>query len=67
VVLYRFNDIAWAESDDNTRGVIAGALNSGSLDLWDADKLLIGARSVVGRRRDVPSSNILIATLKFQE
>lgn len=38
-----FNDLAWAESDDNTRGVIAGALENGSLDIWDADKLLSGA------------------------
>ncbi|QVM05678.1 protein transport protein S31 [Coccidioides posadasii str. Silveira] len=39
-----FHDIAWAESEDHTRGVIAGALENGSLDLWDADKLLNGAR-----------------------
>ncbi|OXV11433.1 hypothetical protein Egran_00807 [Elaphomyces granulatus] len=38
-----FNDVAWTESDENNRGVIAGALNNGSLDLWDADKLLSGA------------------------
>ncbi|KAJ9290220.1 hypothetical protein DTO027B5_1380 [Paecilomyces variotii] len=38
-----FNDLAWAESDDNTRGVIAGGLENGSLDIWDADKLLSGA------------------------
>lgn len=44
---HSFNDLAWTESDDNSRGVIAGALNSGSLDLWDADKLLSGARFVV--------------------
>ena len=39
-----FNDLAWTESEDNSRGVIAGALENGSLDLWDADKLLNGAR-----------------------
>lgn len=44
---HSFNDLAWAESEDNTRGVIAGALENGSLDLWDADKLLSGARFVV--------------------
>ncbi|KAL1984963.1 hypothetical protein VTN96DRAFT_8519 [Rasamsonia emersonii] len=38
-----FNDIAWAEYDENNRGVIAGALENGSLDLWDADKLINGA------------------------
>lgn len=41
-----FNDLAWTESEDNSRGVIAGALENGSLDLWDADKLLSGARFV---------------------
>lgn len=36
----RFNDIAWNQPDDShPRGVIAGALESGSLDLWDAEKL----------------------------
>lgn len=44
---YSFNDLAWAESDDNSRGIIAGALENGSLDLWDADKLLSGARFAV--------------------
>lgn len=41
-----FNDLAWTESEDNSRGVIAGALENGCLDLWDADKLLSGARFV---------------------
>lgn len=40
----RFHDLAWAEGDDDSRGVIAGALENGSLDLWDADKLLEGSR-----------------------
>ncbi|KAJ9665574.1 protein transport protein S31 [Coniosporium apollinis] len=36
----RFHDIAWSEpSEDHPRGIIAGALESGSLDLWDAEKL----------------------------
>jgi protein transport protein SEC31 len=39
----RFHDIAWVQSKDGPRrGVIAGALESGSLDLWDVDKLLRG-------------------------
>lgn len=46
LICCRFNDLAWTESDDNSRGVIAGALESGSLNLWDADKLLGGARFV---------------------
>lgn len=41
--LARFNDIAWTNGeDDQSRGIIAGALENGSLDLWDADKLLSG-------------------------
>ncbi len=41
--LARFNDIAWTNGeDDQSRGIIAGALENGSLDLWDADKLLRG-------------------------
>ncbi|KAF2141344.1 uncharacterized protein K452DRAFT_251210 [Aplosporella prunicola CBS 121167] len=40
----RFHDIAWSQpSDDRPRGIIAGALESGNLDLWDAEKLLSGA------------------------
>ena len=39
----RFHDIAWApESDDHPQGVIAGALENGSLDLWDVEKLISG-------------------------
>lgn len=37
----RFNDIAWTrEASSVSRGIIAGALDNGSLDLWDAEKLL---------------------------
>ena len=47
VLLFSFNDLAWTESEDSSsRGVIAGALENGSLDLWDADKLLRSARFV---------------------
>lgn len=46
-LLFSFNDLAWTESEDSSsRGVIAGALENGSLDLWDADKLLRSARFV---------------------
>ena len=39
----RFNDIAWTSgNDDQSRGIVAGALENGSLDLWDADMLLSG-------------------------
>ena len=38
-----FNDIAWSEpTDDHPLGVIAGALENGSIDLWDAEKLRNG-------------------------
>ncbi|GIJ88950.1 protein transport protein S31 [Aspergillus pseudoviridinutans] len=42
-----FNDLAWTDSEDNSRGVIAGALENGSLDLWDADKLISGSSDAV--------------------
>ena len=39
-----FYDIAWGPPDeDHPRGIIAGALENGSLDLWDAKKLAEGA------------------------
>lgn len=39
-----FNDIAWSEPDeDHPLGVIAGALENGSVDLWDAEKLRSGS------------------------
>ncbi|OAL49964.1 WD40 repeat-like protein [Pyrenochaeta sp. DS3sAY3a] len=40
----RFNDIAWSQpSEQYPRGIIAGALDSGALVLWDAAKLQTGA------------------------
>ncbi|KAL9013615.1 MAG: hypothetical protein Q9173_001702 [Seirophora scorigena] len=37
----RFHDIAWAEpDDDHPQGLLAGALENGSLDVWSAEKLL---------------------------
>jgi len=42
---FRFHDIAWAPANaDHPRGIIAGALENGSLDLWDAEKLINGAK-----------------------
>lgn len=39
----RFHDIAWVQQKDGfSRGLIAGALENGSLDFWDAEKLLDG-------------------------
>ncbi|PYH99578.1 WD40 repeat-like protein [Aspergillus ellipticus CBS 707.79] len=53
-----FNDLAWTESEDNSRGVIAGALENGSLDLWDADKLLNGSSDAVISRTNKHSGAI---------
>ncbi|KAL4879146.1 hypothetical protein BJY04DRAFT_103526 [Aspergillus karnatakaensis] len=53
-----FNDLAWTESDDNSRGIIAGGLESGSLDLWDADKLLSGSSDAVLSRSSKHSGAI---------
>ncbi|TVY43719.1 Protein transport protein [Lachnellula subtilissima] len=37
----RFHDIAWGPANaEHPRGIIAGALENGSLDLWDAEKLI---------------------------
>jgi hypothetical protein len=41
----RFYDIAWSQPDDtHERGLIAGALENGSLDLWDAQKIAESSR-----------------------
>ncbi|KAL2265397.1 hypothetical protein VTJ83DRAFT_6497 [Remersonia thermophila] len=46
----RFYDIAWgAPSDDHPRGVIAGAMEDGALQLWDAAKLLAGEEALLSR------------------
>ncbi|KAK3669577.1 protein transport protein S31 [Recurvomyces mirabilis] len=40
-----FNDISWSQpSDDHPFGIIAGALDNGSVDLWDAEKLRQGSQ-----------------------
>ncbi|KAL8710327.1 MAG: hypothetical protein Q9220_005097 [cf. Caloplaca sp. 1 TL-2023] len=39
----RFHDIAWAHpTQDHPQGILAGALENGSLDLWSAENLLNG-------------------------
>ncbi|KAL2131971.1 hypothetical protein VTI74DRAFT_4398 [Chaetomium olivicolor] len=46
----RFYDIAWgAPSDEHPRGVVAGAMEDGSLQLWDAAKLLAGEEALMSR------------------
>ena len=55
----RFNDIAWTkEADAASRGIIAGALENGSLDLWDADKLLAGEKDAFMSRTTKHSGSI---------
>ncbi|OGE51451.1 hypothetical protein PENARI_c013G03086 [Penicillium arizonense] len=45
-----FNDLAWTTSEDSKRGIIAGGLENGSLDLWNADKLLAGSSDALMSR-----------------
>ncbi|KAK2733484.1 protein transport protein S31 [Myotisia sp. PD_48] len=58
-----FHDLAWAESDDSTRGIIGGALESGTLSLWDADKLLNGSSPEPVTKASIHSG--AIKTLQF--
>ncbi|KAK5175717.1 protein transport protein S31 [Saxophila tyrrhenica] len=40
-----FNDLAWSEpDDDHPLGVLAGALENGSVDLWDAERARSGSK-----------------------
>ncbi|KAI9697217.1 MAG: protein transport protein S31 [Candelina mexicana] len=60
----RFHDIAWGGvNDDHPRGIIAGALENGSLDLWDAEMLLDGAEDAFLSRTSKHSG--AIKTLQF--
>ncbi|KAL9113269.1 MAG: hypothetical protein Q9227_002604 [Pyrenula ochraceoflavens] len=46
-----FHDLAWTQFDEsNPRGVIAGGLENGSLNLWDAQKLLESSRITEAKR-----------------
>ncbi|PGH23518.1 protein transporter SEC31 [Polytolypa hystricis UAMH7299] len=58
-----FHDLAWTEWDDVSRGVIAGALENGSLDLWNADKLLSGSSDALISRASQHTGPI--KTLQF--
>lgn len=41
----RFYNLAWTNAGDESKpGIIAGALESGALDVWDAEKLLSSDR-----------------------
>lgn len=57
MVTGRFHDITWVQPKEGyERGIIAGALENGSLDLWDAGKLLEGAGSDTLSMRTVPTN-----------
>ena len=54
-----FYDIAWGQADEaHPAGVIAGALESGSLDLWDAAKLIAGDSDALLSRTTKHSGHI---------
>ncbi|KAF1811239.1 hypothetical protein P152DRAFT_66472 [Eremomyces bilateralis CBS 781.70] len=60
----RFHDIAWGQpSEAHPRGLIAGALENGSLDLWDAEKLQNGSSNAFVSRASKHSGPI--KTLQF--
>ncbi|KAI5288529.1 protein transport protein S31 [Ascosphaera acerosa] len=59
----RFNDIAWASSEEVSNGIIAGALENGALDLWNADKLMNGESDPLISR--VAQHSGAIKTLQF--
>ncbi|MCJ1288646.1 protein transport protein S31 [Xylographa carneopallida] len=60
----RFHDISWVQPKDGfERGVVAGALENGSLDLWDAQKLLDGDEDAFMSRTSKHSG--AIKTLQF--
>ncbi|KAL9128651.1 MAG: hypothetical protein Q9217_002711 [Psora testacea] len=55
----RFNDIAWTKNGaSNSWGIIAGALENGSLDLWDADQLINGQGDAFMSRTSKHSGSI---------
>ncbi|KAI9716996.1 MAG: protein transport protein S31 [Chrysothrix sp. TS-e1954] len=60
----RFYDIAWSQpTEDHPDGVIAGALESGALDLWDASKLLQSSKDALISRTEKHTGSI--KTLQF--
>ncbi|OAA43816.1 protein transport protein (SEC31) [Metarhizium rileyi] len=55
----RFYDIAWGPADsDHPKGIIAGALENGSLELWDAEKLELGASDALISRTNKHTGSI---------
>ncbi|KAL8839776.1 MAG: hypothetical protein Q9170_001587 [Blastenia crenularia] len=59
----RFHDLAWAKpSDDHPQGLLAGALENGSLDLWSAEKLLTSKDGPIKALQFNPFRHGLLAT-----
>ena len=52
-----FHDLAWSDHYDNKRGIVAGALDNGSLKLWDADRLLNGTRFAMASKEAMTRAN----------
>ncbi|MCJ1476548.1 protein transport protein S31 [Lambiella insularis] len=60
----RFHDISWVQPKEGfEKGVLAGALENGCLDLWDAQKLLSGDEDAFMSRTSKHSG--AIKTLQF--
>ena len=65
----RFHDIAWGPPiEGHPRGIIAGALENGSLDLWDAEKLVNGEDGFMSRtsKHTGPIKSLQFNPLKAQ-
>ncbi|RMZ79568.1 hypothetical protein DV737_g3393, partial [Chaetothyriales sp. CBS 132003] len=53
-----FHDLAWTPAEDRKRGIIAGALDNGTLGLWDADGLVQNASTASISQEKVHSGAI---------
>ncbi|RMD40703.1 hypothetical protein DV735_g4444, partial [Chaetothyriales sp. CBS 134920] len=53
-----FHDLAWTLAEDHKRGIIAGALDNGTLGLWDADGLFENASTASISQEKVHSGAI---------
>lgn len=62
----RFHDLAWGPPDDtHSRGIIAGGLENGSLQLWDAEKLVSGASAADAQIAHTTKHSGAIKSLQF--
>lgn len=62
--MHRFHDLAWtAPTKEHPRGIIAGALDNGSLGLWDAEKLITDPQNASIFNQKIHSG--AIKTLQF--